>query len=661
MPRDIPIGNGRVLIAFDKDSILREFYYPHVGEENHSKGEPFRFGVWEGENLFWIPEGWNISRNYLENSLVTDVKLVHDELQLQITVNHLVDVTENIYLKKITVENFRNKEREIKLFLGQDFSIYGTEIGDTAAFQPETHALVHYKKDRYFLINTLANNKFGLDFFATGSKDKNVGIGTWRDAEDGILSGNPIAQGSVDSIIAIALTLPPLGKEICFYWIAIGKNWEEVDKLNELVKKKTPEELFRRTKDYWELWVHKNRLREDLLPSKVVTLYKKSLLICRTQINQCGSIIAGNDSDAVQFNRDTYSYMWPRDGSLVAYALDLAGYDASSFYHFCGKIIEKGGYFLHKYTPSGALGSSWHPWLKGGKPQLPIQEDETALVIWALWNHYQIYKDLDLIQPLYEPLIKQAADFMMNYRDFKTGLPLPSFDLWEERQGILTFTVSTVYGGLIAASHFAKAFGETSLADEYHQGAQEIRKAMDLHLYLKKEKRFARMIYLHRDGSIEIDATIDASLYGAFAFGAYEADHPFVQSTMEQVLKNLKVKSSGEGIARYENDGYYRDEGQESSNPWFVTTLWMAQYFIASAKKKEDLGKALSILEWTADRALPSGVLAEQIHPESLEPLSVSPLTWSHGTYIATVQQYLSKLLTFHQESADGKNSSTNS
>jgi Glucoamylase and related glycosyl hydrolases len=423
----------------------------------------------------------------------------------------------------------------------------------------------------------------------------------------------------------------------------MGKNLSEVNALNELVKRKTPEELFRRTKDYWELWVNKNPIDPNLFPEKVLTLYKKSLLICRTQMNLCGSIIAGNDSDAVQFNRDTYSYMWPRDGSLVAYALDLAGYDSASFYLFCAKILEKGGYFLHKYTPSGSLGSSWHPWLKAYKPQLPIQEDETALVIWALWNHYQIYKDLNLIQPLYEPFIKQAADFMMSYQDFNTGLPLASFDLWEERQGVLTFTVAAVYGGLTAAAHFARAFGETSLADEYLEGAKKIREGMDQYLYLKKEKRFARMINFLTDGSLEIDKTIDASLYGAFAFGTYEADHPFVQSTMAQILEKLWVKSSGAGITRYENDSYYRDEGQESSNPWFVTTLWMAQYFIASVKKKADLDKALSILEWTADHALPSDVLAEQIHPETLEPLSVSPLTWSHGTYIATVQLYLHK------------------
>ncbi len=639
MPRDLPIGNGNVLIAFGKDSLLRELYYPHVGEENHTKGEPFRFGVWVNGQFSWIPEGWESKKEYLDDTLVTCIEWTNQDLNLKIRSNDLVDFIENIYLKKITVENFSDETKEIRLFLAHDFHIYGTEIGDTAAFRPENNTLIHYKNDRYFLINTRANNKFGIDFFATGNKERDQQVGTWKDAEDGNLSGNPIAQGSVDSVIAIHLTLPPQSNQTCFYWIAIGKNWEEVKALNELVKKTTPEEILTRTENYWKAWVNKENLNFNSLPEKISSLYKKSLLICRTQINNCGSIIAANDSDAVYFNRDTYSYMWTRDGSLVAHAMDLAGYEMAPFYHFCAKVITKEGYFLHKYTPSGAMASSWHPWLSAHKAQLPIQEDSTALPIWALWNHYMIHRDLEFIRPLYSQLIKRAADFMMNYRDLETGLPLPSFDLWEERQGILTFTVSTVYAGLIAAANFATVFGETSLADEYREGADQMRKAMDQYLFLKEENRFARMINFNKDGSIEVDPTVDASLYGIFAFGAYEPTHPFVQSTMAQVYEKLFLNDGG-GLIRYENDPYYRNEGQPS-NPWFVTTLWMAQYLITQAKEEKDLEQPRQILSWVADHACPSGVLAEQIDPQTHVPLSVSPLTWSHATFITTVQQYL--------------------
>ena len=247
----------------------------------------------------------------------------------------------------------------------------------------------------------------------------------------------------------------------------------------------------------------------------------------------------------------------------------------------------------------------------------------------------------------------------MNYRDVKTGLPLPSYDLWEERRGVLTFTVSTVYAGLMAAANFTEGFGETNLAEEYREGALSIRKAMDKYLYLEKEKRFARMVNFSKDGKIEVDATIDASLYGIFAFGAYEPNDEKVKSTMQQIYDKLWCRTSVGGLARYEDDPYYRVSSEVPGNPWFVTTLWLAQYYIAKATNKNELEKALTIMEWVVGHALPSGVLAEQVNPHTNEPLSVSPLTWSHATYITVVQEYLNKLIELEQCTACGQSKFT--
>jgi GH15 family glucan-1,4-alpha-glucosidase len=54
--------------------------------------------------------------------------------------------------------------------------------------------------------------------------------------------------------------------------------------------------------------------------------------------------------------------------------------------------------------------------------------------------------------------------------------------------------------------------------------------------------------------------------------------------------------------------------------------------------------EAIPILEWVASRALPSGVLPEQVHPFTNQPLSVSPLTWSHAAFVSSVLEYLNKL-----------------
>ena len=61
------------------------------------------------------------------------------------------------------------------------------------------------------------------------------------------------------------------------------------------------------------------------------------------------------------------------------------------------------------HNPDGSPGSSWHPWYADDQMQLPIQEDETALVIWALWQHYKIHRNLDFIVSLYTTLVVPAA------------------------------------------------------------------------------------------------------------------------------------------------------------------------------------------------------------------------------------------------------------
>ncbi|MCI0477480.1 MAG: hypothetical protein L0Y55_14635, partial [Anaerolineales bacterium] len=72
-------------------------------------------------------------------------------------------------------------------------------------------------------------------------------------------------------------------------------------------------------------------------------------------------------------------------------------------------------------------------------------------------------------------------------------------------------------------------------------------------------------------------------------------------------------------------------------NPWFVTTLWFADWLCECG----EYAQARDWIEWCAARALPSGVLSEQINPHTGAPLSVAPLTWSHAAFISSVERYL--------------------
>ena len=445
MPRDIPVGNGKLLVTFDNQYQIRDIYFPHVGQENHAGAGPCRFGIYTdmpGENrgqLAWTNNhGWQIRQRYLRDTLTTSVSLDHRDLKLALYCNDVVDFHRPILVRKIKIKNMVDHARNVRVIHHQDFNMFGTKIGDTAYYDPDLRSIVHYRAKRYLMVTFWSDGEQRIDEYACGTSGFHGAEGTWRDAEDGHLQGNAIAQGAVDSTIAHHVDVPSEGEKAVYMVIIAGYSREDLIEQHKWLVKTGPQGVIDRTTSYWRLWVAGTNINFGNLPPKVVDLFKRSLLVVRTQTDNGGAIIAANDSDIMQFARDTYSYMWPRDGALVANALDMAGFPdlARWFYTFCKNVLTEDGYFLHKYNPDGSPASSWHPWVLKGNRALPIQEDETALVVWALWRHYFRYRDIEYIRPLWVDLVQKAADFMVRYRDKVTGLPMPSYDLWEERWGI---------------------------------------------------------------------------------------------------------------------------------------------------------------------------------------------------------------------------------
>ncbi len=708
MPRDIPVGNGQLLVTFDHYYQIRDLYFPHVGQENHAGGGPCRFGAWASlpnerpnphdrrrRRLYWTSQGWNLQLGYKSRTLATDVSLRHAELRVALRCTDVVDFHRPLLVRRVDVTNQAKEEREIRLFQHNDFHMFGTKMGDTAYYDPQLAAMIHYRKTRYLMATWQVEGERRIDQYAAGTSGFHGAEGTWRDAEDGQLGGNPIAQGAVDSTIMVSLRIPAGETRSCYLLIGAGEDQADLETLLKFVERESPQGIIDRTCAYWRLWLTGARVRipkpEHAGPSqRVAELFERSLLLVRTQIDNSGAIIAANDSDIMQFSRDTYSYLWPRDGALVSDALDAAGFPdaARGFFSLCSRIIKEGGYFLHKYCPDGSPASSWHPWVALGKPQLPIQEDETALVLWALWRHFSRHRDVEFVRGLWMSLINRAADFLVRFRDPVTHLPLPSWDLWEERWGVHAFTVATVYAGLRAAYEFAVCFGDEKRAARYSQAADEVRAAFCAHFWSKEKGRFHRRIVpLDHDRTarlmgevawgqeprpngvkppgkdaakskklaFEYDDVVDSSLYAIFAMGLMDVHDERVEKTMAAVERELWVKTPVGGLARYVGDHYHRASPNVPGNPWFICTLWLADYRIARARTTEELGEALPILEWVADHALPSGVLAEQVHPDTNAPLSVSPLTWSHATVVSTLATYMQKLSAMNRCPACGQ------
>jgi GH15 family glucan-1,4-alpha-glucosidase len=386
----------------------------------------------------------------------------------------------------------------------------------------------------------------------------------------------------------------------------------------------------------------------EAVPANVHDLFVRSLLTIRTQADNHGGILAANDSDIMQFNRDTYTYVWPRDGAFVSMALIRAGQTevVRRFLSFCEKAQTKEGYLLHKYNPDGSAGSSWHPWYRGRQSVLPVQGDETALPLLALWKHFEKTQDFEFLHSLYQTFVRRAADFLTRFTEPETGLPLPSYDPWEEHRGIFSYTTAATCAGLRAASKISEALGHFRHAARYGEAADRMTESFLTHLFDGQTKCFLKKIKRDRGVTVERDTTPDASISLIWDFGILPPDDPRVVSTMERLERSLTVHTPIGGIARYTND-YYQSVVQPSSdvpgNPWIITTLWFTQWRIAMAKTLADLDRPLQDLLWVVSRGSSSGMLPEQMNPLTGAPLSVAPLTWSHAVFVDTVLRYVEK------------------
>lgn len=650
MARAVTLGNGNMLVGLDYKGQVRDLYFPFVGESNHVSGASgsfvHRIGVFVDNAISWLDdEGWNVVIGSDPQTVVGSMHAVHDSLGITITSSDVVHNEKNIFLRSFVLGNERAEKREIKIFFSQQFRISESRRGDTGFYDPRVGAIVHYKGHCNFLVNVFYKEKqfsdFNIGLFGIEGKE-----GTYHDANDGILERNPIEHGSVDSIIGISCDIAPKGFAEIQYWITCGETIAEVHDLNTLVIAETQEALLSSTKNYWKAWIEKEHRDLSLLSPQMQTLFNRSLTTIRVHTDNRGGIIASSDTDMLHHGRDTYSYVWPRDASIIAHALDQTGYSDVSqrFFTFISERIERDGYLMHKYRSDGVLGSSWHPWMHHGTAQLPIQADETALPLIMLKEHYLKAHDLEFIESLYNPFIEKAANFLSDFIEPEFGLPKNSYDLWEEKYGISTYTASAVFAALHSAAYFANLLGKQEPARTYSAIAQRMQSEIIKHLYDDELGMFIKQIYVSEMKDPQYDRTIDiSSFFGPIYFGVIEPDDKRIQKAFKTVEEHLRVHTHTDGYIRYEGDNYYRLREDHTPNPWVITTLWVAQYHIMIAKKAEDLKRAYQLLEWTCTHATKSGVLAEQIHPDTGEHLSTAPLTWSHAEFVITVTQYLKK------------------
>lgn len=650
MARAATLGNGNILVGLDSRGQVRDFYFPHVGHSNHVSGASgsfvHRIGVFVDGRLAWFDDpSFEITVHADDDAPVSIVRATNASLQISLTSTDVVHNEDNLFIRSFIVKNEAPEEREIKVFFAQQFRIDESRRGDTGFYDPRVGALIHYKGQTAILVNARHTDR--------PFRDYNIGLfgiegreGTYHDANDGVLERNPVEHGSVDSIIGLTFLLAAEAQTTVQYWIACGQTINDVHDLNAVVVEKGVDSLIATTTKYWNAWLAKDDQDLSILGSDLQKLYRRSLATIRVHSDNGGAIIASSDTDMLHHGRDTYSYVWPRDAALIAHALDTVGYRdvAERYFRFITKLLERGGYLLHKYRADGVLGSSWHPWVIDGQPVLPIQEDETALTVLMLWQHYLLDKDVEFLESVYDTFIEPASNFMVEFVEPIQGLPSASFDLWEEKYGTSTYTASAVYAALMAATECALLLGKDERARTYSVVAERMRAGILESLYDEDLGMFVKHVRIDDGEIVDTDCTVDmSSFFGPLYFGVVDVDDERIAKAFATVEKKLRVNGASQGYVRYEHDSYYKMQNEESPNPWVITTLFVAQYHIMKAKKVKDLVLAYELLEWTCSHATEAGVLSEQMHPHTREHLSTAPLIWSHAEFVYTADAYIKK------------------
>jgi len=650
MARAIVVSNGEMCVTLDLSGRVRDVYYPYVGLENQVSGEPHKIGIRINGVFSWIEsDAWEISIGYKPATMVSKLLAKNKQLGVSVVMEDAVYNESNVWLRQVEVYNNTNSPLEIQLFFHQVYMISESRKRNTAFYDPTHNTVVHYKGRRVFVVNACTSQGSGIDEYSVGAFQSEGKEGTYKDAEDGTLGKNAVEHGNVDSVIRLSLgSCEGKQKVMASYWVCAAESIDAAYLLNSVVLEKTVEGMLHSTEEFWRAWLNKQHFHLTNLSQEQQRLFETSLFILRAHADNRGSVIASADSEMIEYGKDDYSYMWPRDAAFIVSTLDSAGYQeiTKHFFEFCAEVLHPDGYLHHRYRPDRSLGSTWHSsvaqreWLKDRILQLPIQEDETASVLIALWKHYEKTKDIEFIENLFRPFIEKMAEFLVNFREKETGLPLYSYDLWEEKIGVSTYTCACVYAGLVAAAKFGELLGKRNHMRRYKQAAKEIKAATEKYLFSTERNSFIRVAY-YKDGQIVQDQTIDSSTwFGLWYFGMYTYEDKLLTATRQRVEETLRSKQPTGGFIRYEHDNYFRST--EASNPWIITTLWHAQERLSKAEiTDDDLDSVRATLDWVIKHRYPSGVLAEQLDPITGASLSATPLVWSHAVYVEVVLKYI--------------------
>lgn len=354
-------------------------------------------------------------------------------------------------------------------------------------------------------------------------------------------------------------------------------------------------------------------LEKSIKILKLLCFENGAIIAAPTSYSYCAHIWKALGTHALTSERLGYHFVWVRDGTYMAMALDATGNHehAKRFYEWCMQVQDHSGCWLQCYWPDGRRAID------------NLEMDQIGTLIFGVYNHFQLTKDLDFMFKTW-PMTKRAAMFLIQNLTMD-GLMNPSFDLWEERWGYHLYSNAASAAGLLSASLHAELLGEEKLKEEWAKAAQNLRKAIMEKFLDHRKGVFVRSIN-------PLDSAIDISVLGlVFPFSLISPKDGYMMRTVEEIEDKL-VKNGG--VMRYLGDKYngvpeHRPWTHTKGNFWVPATLWLTLYYLEAKEWK----KAEKHYNWVVNNSTDDFLLSQQIDSKGKQ-CSAIPYGLAHALFI---------------------------
>lgn len=633
------IGNDKIVASFSSKGEMLRLFYPT--RDCRQFVDTMLAGVKVNDSaIIYLHEDINnqYEQYYTENTNILNTKIKNTYFNLSILQTDFVSISKNVMIKKLVFTN------ENTIDLNINFLIYSkllSSFNNMVGTKIENNIFMQYSHNYTYCIFSKTPI---LSYRLNNSKEE---------IKSGILKDKDYIGMANDSAVSfdIGMLKPGEIKEFeIFIYINNNREKYQFDEIIEDIEKIRKIDINKELKSvekYWKNYVKEHDGLEILTKKekwqKLITgkqmadeetykkyeqmknIYTRSILLFPLLSNrETGGISAALEVDEERDKSGRYSYCWPRDAVFVTKALDILNMheETEKFYTIFSKNTQsKNGMWEQRFYTDGRLAPCWG-----------YQIDETASIVYGVYEHYKQTKDKNFLKQTY-PMCQKAIVTLGTFLNvasvpFDTSdekeifVTHESYDLWEMHEGIHLYSLSAIYSTFKTMSKIEKELDEKADTSKLENYAEQI-KEYCLNNFINKNDNT-----LKRNNK---DNICDISVLGSIVpFEMLDKNQKEVENTIEKINLNLRTYTGG--YLRFENDNYIG-----GNNPWPIATLWMSLYNIEIGNKEE----AIKQIEFVTQTATEHGFLAEQVDNETMKSKWVIGLGWSHAMYIIALSQLL--------------------